>query len=141
MVSYADGLANVNLINLKARHLTYNNMVTLTAIRPINQFGEIIFDENDSIIKFKEKPRMKAYINGGFFIMNKKVFDYINIEKNQELEKDILTKLADIGQLGAYKHNSFWETLNTPKDEINLNNIFNDYTYTKNYKKLPWLTI
>lgn len=124
LCNYCDGLSNVNLIKLQARHLTHRKLATLTAVRPLNQFGVLIFDENENIIELQEKPKMREYINGGFFIFNKKIFDYIDIDKNQELEKDILTKLANDEELGSYKHEDFWITLNTPKDEILLNDLY-----------------
>jgi len=140
--TYADGLANVDLMRLCARHLTNKNIATLTTVQPTNQFGILEFNGNGNVKEFKEKPKMVEYINGGFFIFNRKIFDYIDIEKNQELEKDVLTKLAEDNQLGSYKHdtkNVFWETLNTLKDEINLNNILTKCT--KNGKEPLWLDI
>jgi glucose-1-phosphate cytidylyltransferase len=139
MCNYCDGLANVDLTKLNIRHMTYKNIATLTAVKPINPFGILIFDKNDRIIGLEEKPKMIQYINGGFFIFNKKIFDYIDIDKNQELERDVLSKLAYSNKLELYKHELFWETLNTPKDEINLNNIFNKCI--ENNEQLFWLRI
>jgi len=129
-------------MRLCARHLTNKNIATLTTVQPTNQFGILEFNGNGNVKEFKEKPKMVEYINGGFFIFDRKIFDYIDIKKNQELEKDVLVKLANDNQLGAYKHNnnnSFWETLNTLKDEINLNNILTECT--KNGKEPLWLDI
>jgi len=137
--TYADGLANIDLMKLCARHITHRNVATLCAVRPTNQFGTLEFNGNGNVIEFKEKPRMKEYINGGFFIFNRKIFDYIDLNENQELEKDVLTKLVKDNQLGAYKHEDFWETLNTVKDEINLNNILTKCT--KERKEPIWLDI
>lgn len=137
--TYTDGLANVDLMKLQAKHLVHKNIATLTAVRPTNNFGTLSFDNNGNVTEFKEKPRMTEYINGGFFIFNKKIFDYIDMTKNQELEKDILTTLAKNGQLGAYKHEYFWETLNTMKDEINLNNILTKCT--EEGKQPIWLRV
>lgn len=137
--TYADGLANIDLTRLYARHITNRNIATLTAVRPINNFGVLEFDKSGNVIGFKEKPRMQEYINGGFFIFNRKIFDYIDLNKNQELEKDILSKLAEINQLGAYKHEEFWETINTYKDEINLNNILTKCT--ERGRQPIWLNI
>lgn len=138
--TYADGLANVDLMKLEARHLTNKNIATLTAVIPTNQFGTLEFGNNGNILRFKEKPKMTEYINGGFFIFDRKIFNYINLTFNQELEKDLLVNLAKLGKLGAYKHddkNAFWETLNTVKDEINLNNIL--IKCTKDGKEPLWL--
>ncbi|MDD3474297.1 MAG: sugar phosphate nucleotidyltransferase [Candidatus Dojkabacteria bacterium] len=138
-VNYVDGLSNVNLTKLYERHMIHKNISTLTAVRPTNQFGELIFDNNDNVIQFEEKPKLHSYINGGFFIFNRKIFNYIDENKNQELEKDILVELAQHHQLGAYKHDSFWQTLNTAKDEIHLNNIYRDCE--KQNKEPIWLRI
>ena len=137
--TYTDGLANVDLSKLQVRHLTHKNIATLTTVQPINQFGVLIFNENDNIIRFEEKPKMIEWVNGGFFIFNKKIFDYINLDKNEELEKDILTKLANNGELGSYKHEGFWETLNNPKDEANLNELYRKRTLHNEI--LDWLRI
>ncbi len=139
LCTYGDGLANVDLMKLYTRHITNKNIATLTAVKPNSQFGLLVFDENENIIRLEEKSKMSQYINGGFFIFNKRIFDYIDINKNQELEKDILSNLAFSNELGSYKHKGFWETLNTPKDEINLNNI--NIECTKQGKQSIWLRI
>jgi len=140
--TYADGLANINLMKLCARHITNRNIATLTVVQPTNNFGTLTFDGNGNVIEFKEKPKMIEYINGGFFIFNRRIFDYIDDDKNEELEKDVLTKLAKDNRLGAYKHDdksSFWKTLNTQKDEIKLNNILTECI--KKGKNPIWLNI
>jgi len=139
MLNYADGLANVNLMKLEARHLTNRNVCTLTAVRPYNQFGTLKFNSDGNVIEFEEKPLMKSYINGGFFICNKKIFDWIDENKNQELEKDILVELAKNNQLGAYKHEGYWETLNTVKDELRISNLYHERI--ANCEVLDWLMI
>jgi len=137
--TYADGLANIDLMKLQARHITNKNIATLTAVRPTNNFGTLLFDNNGNVTEFKEKPKLKDYINGGFFIFNKKIFDYIDITKNQELEKDILTTLVNENELGAYKHEKMWVTVNTIKDEIYLNNILTKCT--EEGKEPIWLDV
>lgn len=137
--TYADGLANVDLAKLQVRHLTHKKLATLTAVKPNSQFGILIFDECENIVRFQEKPKMRDYISGGFFIFNKKIFNYIDLDKNEELEKDILTKLANSGELGSYKHEGFWETLNTVKDEIRLNELYRQRTLYN--EKMDWLRI
>lgn len=140
LCTYVDGLSNVDLGNLINKHLKNKKIVTLTAVRPINQFGILEFDNNNNIIGFKEKPKMNEFVNGGFFVFNKKIFNYIDLNKNQELEKDILTKLLEDKQLCVFKcdnENFFWETINNIKDEINLNNLYNKCM--ENNEKLMWL--
>lgn len=137
--TYADGLSNIDLMKLYARHITNRNIATLCAVIPTNQFGTLLFNGNGNVIEFKEKPKLKDYINGGFFIFNKKIFDYIDLNKNQELEKDILTELVYHNELGSYKHEGFWETLNSPKDEITLNELYRKRTLYN--EKLDWLRV
>jgi glucose-1-phosphate cytidylyltransferase len=139
MCNYSDGLSNVNLMKLEVRHLTNKNIATLTAMKPRNPFGELKFDAKGNVTDFKEKPKMDTYVNGGFFIFNRKIFDWIDENKNQELEKDILVKLAQENQLGAYKHDDFFITLNTRKDELEISNLY--YERTKNNEELDWLRI
>lgn len=139
MCNYADGLSNVNLMKLEARHLTNKNIGTLTAVKPFNPFGELRFDNDGNVIKFEEKPKMDSYVNGGYFIFNRKIFDWIDESLNQELEKDILVKLARNYQLGAYKHDDFWITMNTRKDELELSKLYNKRI--NNNEELDWLKI
>lgn len=133
--TYSDGLANIDLSRLIEYHKTHKKIATITAVRPYHQFGILRFD-NDNIISFDEKPRMNEYINGGFFIFNRQIFDYIYKDNNDELEKDIFPRLLDIYNLVAYKHEGFWDTLNTPKDEIRLNRLYDEYVKTDNI--LEW---
>lgn len=132
--TYADGIANVNLLRLEAVHCWKKNVGTITVVRPYNQFGVVRLDNNDQIKSFEEKPRMSEYTNGGFFIFDKKIFDYI--EDNDELEIQVFNRLVDQNKLGAYKHEGFWDTLNTPKDEIRLNGIYDDFI--KSDRKPEW---
>lgn len=114
-------------------------IVTITAVRPYHQFGIIKFDNNDDITGFEEKPKMNEYINGGFFIFDRQVFDYINNDNNEELEKQIFYRLLEKNNLGAYRHEGFWDTLNTQKDEIRLNELYNNSI--KNNTELEWYNI
>lgn len=144
--TYSDGLANVNLDKLLIEHVTKNlkpsvnkNVATLTAVQPFSQFGVLVFNNNGNIERFEEKPKMLQWINGGFFIFNKKIFNYIDLEKNQELERDILTELAYRNELGSYKHEGFWVTINNIKDEIRLNELYRQRN--EQNEKLDWLKI
>lgn len=121
--AYADGVANIDLHKLRSVHLSKGNIVTITVVRPFSQFGIVKIDDNDQIISFEEKPRMQQYINGGFFIFDKKIFNYI--ESNNELDAQIFDRLVKKNKLGAYRHEGFWDTLNTYKDEIRLNDLYN----------------
>lgn len=120
--TYSDGLANVNMDNLKNKFLSYqhfNISAMMTIVRPIDQFGVVDIDDEDFVSKFDEKPLSNNWINGGFFIFSKNIFKYI--KKNESLENYVLPRLVKHKILATYKHETYWNTLNTPKDEIRLN--------------------
>lgn len=123
--TYADGLANINLDYLnfinESHNVTHDIISTMTVVNPINQFGTVIFDSDCIVTDFKEKPKMNEYINGGFFIFYKDIFNYINNDKNESLEDDVLPRLVKKRLLNVYYHDGYWDTLNTQKDEIKLN--------------------
>lgn len=132
--TYSDGLAAIDLTALEVRHITGNNVATLTAVRPNHQYGILNIDDRNKVVSFNEKPRMAEYINGGFFIFDKKIFKYI--KQGDILETDVFQRLVP-GKLGAYKHEGYWDTLNTPKDELRLNELFAQRVKEK--ATLDWL--
>lgn len=134
--TYSDGLANINLELLCKQHKILNSIATLTAVKPQNVYGIINIGFNGKVTKFNEKPRMQDYINGGFFIFRRNIFDYI-INDNEDLEIDILPRLTTTWKLGALKHERFWATMNTIKDQVKLNELYNEYNMY--HKELPWL--
>lgn len=137
--TYADGIGNINLNKLLIQHIDNNIMATITVVKPYSQFGIIKFNKFSKVIEFEEKPKMNEHINGGFFIFNKEIFDCIDLCKNEELEKEIFSKLIKKNELGVYKHNGFWETLNTTKDEIRLNVLYKKSIDSKT--ELEWYSI
>ena len=120
-VVYGDDLSDVNVNEVLDFHKKNNKIVTLTAINPIYQFGILELNDNE-IISFKEKPKLEHWINGGYFVFNKKIFDYL--KDNWDLEKETFEKLVKEGQINAFKHNGFWMTMNTFKDVIELNELW-----------------
>ena len=133
--TYSDGLSNVNLNKLQNFHQRNKYIATLTAVRPQNIYGILNIGFNGRVTKFNEKPMMNDYINGGFFVFNRDIFNHISLN-NRDLEIDILPSLCYEGMLGAHKHEGYWNTVNTIKDQMILNDIYNDYK--KNNKELPW---
>lgn len=134
--TYSDGLANIDLELLYKQHKRLNSTATLTAVRPHSPFGVIDIDFYGRVTKFNEKAVITDYINGGFFVFKKNIFDHI-IDNNEDLEINILPKLSHEGKLGAYRHSDWFDTLNSPKDEIRLNEL---YSYCmKMNTKLPWI--
>ena len=115
MVTYGDGICNVDLGNLLKFHKRTGKLATVTAVRPAARFGELSIEGN-LVKNFKEKPQVTdGWINGGYFIFEPEVLNYI---KNDQtiLEKDPLEILANEGQLAAYKHHDFWMCLDTKRD-------------------------
>ena len=127
-LTYGDGLSNVDLKKLLKSHINSNSLVTVTAVHPIARFGEIIIKKN-KVVSFKEKPQIQTgWINGGFFVMNKKIFNYIDND-NTELEKKPLETICKIGKLNAFKHEGFWQCIDTKKEKDQL-----ELLYKKNKK-------
>ena len=129
-LTYGDGLSNINLTKLIDFHKKNRSTVTLTAIKPNPHFGKIIFKGN-KVVKFLEKDKKKEnWINGGFFVCEKKIFKYMN-KKNTIFESDVLRFLANNKELAAYKHKDFWYCMDTLRDKRHLNSLWLS-------KKAPW---
>ena len=133
MVTYGDGLANINLKKLLNFHLKHKKIASVTAVRPLSRYG-ILDIKGNSVLTFKEKLKLNyGWINGGFFIFNSNIFKFIK-SKSTVLEKSPLENLAKKKQLKAFKHKGFWYSIDTKRDKENLE------TLIKN-KKIPWATV
>jgi glucose-1-phosphate cytidylyltransferase len=133
MLTYGDGLSNVNISKLIRFHNKNNNICTVTAVRPPARFGEILFGMNNLVKKFKEKPQTnKSWINGGYFVMEKNIFKYLKNDKTV-LENEPLENLAKEKKLSAYKHYDFWHCVDTVRDKEAIEKII------KKNKLYPWL--
>lgn len=116
MLTYGDGVANVNLDELLSFHLQQGKMVTVTGVRLPTRFGELVIDK-DTVTNFREKiPIQTSYINGGFFVMNKEVLKLFPEQESLSLESDILPKLAESGQLAVFRHDGYWQCMDTLRD-------------------------
>jgi glucose-1-phosphate cytidylyltransferase len=116
MMTYGDGVSNVDLNALLALHKRCGCVTTLTAVRPPARFGGLILD-GDLIEHFTEKPQVgEGWINGGFMVMEPQVLDYIP-QDSTNLEVEVLEKLAAEGQLAAYRHADFWQCMDTLRDK------------------------
>ena len=122
-VSYGDDISDVEIDGLLNFHLKNKKIATLTAVNPISEFGIIEIAKDGVIQEFKEKPKMKYWINGGYFVFNKQIFDYI--KDGWDLEKETFKSLVDKKQINAFKHFGFWACMNTFKDVISLNEMWN----------------
>ena len=115
MFTYGDGLSNVNLKSLISFHKRNKKLITVTAVRPPARFGEITMRKN-LVSSFKEKPQVQnGWINGGFFVTNKKFLNYIKGDRDI-LEKKPLEKVCKKRQLSAFKHHGFWKCMDTVRD-------------------------
>jgi len=124
-MTYGDGLSDVNIEKLLKFHKKNNALATLTAVHPPVRFGEIKFNKND-IKSFIEKPQVGVgWINGGFFVLNRKIFNYIS-GKNTVFEKEPMSNLAKKKKLFGYKHEGFWQCMDTVRDKNYLRKIIKD---------------
>jgi glucose-1-phosphate cytidylyltransferase len=119
-MTYGDGLSNVNIKKLLNLHKKSNKIATLTAVRPPARFGEICI-KNNFVKMFNEKPQLSdGWINGGFFVLNYKIFDYLKNNKNVMFEREPIINLVKKKQLVAYRHIGFWACMDTPRDKDNI---------------------
>ena len=122
--TYGDGLANINLNQLLEHHNKHGKLATLTAVQPPGRFGAIKLD-NSEVTNFQEKPDGdKAWINGGFFVLDPKVLKFIDGD-NCIWEKSPLEKLSKEKQLSAFKHEGFWQPMDNLRDKNKLNDMWN----------------
>jgi glucose-1-phosphate cytidylyltransferase len=121
-VTYGDGLANVDLQSLINFHQNHGRIATLTAVHPHSNFGLLQLNDQGAVIEFDEKPPLKDWINGGFFVFNRAVFDYLT--DDCVLEREPLGRLAKAGELMAYDHTGFWKCMDTYKDNVEFNQLW-----------------
>lgn len=115
MVTYGDGVSDINLHSLLGFHRSHGRLATVTAVRPPARFGGLIFD-GDLVAEFTEKPQIgEGWINGGFLVFEPGVFTYLKGDETS-LEGDLLEQLATEGQLAAYRHDSFWQCMDHLRD-------------------------
>ena len=119
MLTWGDGVSNVNLDDLLAFHRRHGKLATVTAVRPPARFGKLDL-EGDVVVAFSEKPQLEeGWINGAFFVLEPEVFDYIDDDETQ-FEKEPLERLAKDGQLMAFLHDGFWQCMDTLRDKVHL---------------------
>ena len=124
MLTYGDGVADVNISDLVSYHKAHGKLATVTSIQPAGRFGALDLDSDNFVHGFKEKPKGDgAWINGGFFVLEPRVLDYI-ANDSTVLEKEPLEGLARDGQLVSYKHSGFWQPMDTLRDKNNLEDLW-----------------
>ncbi|MBI3351131.1 MAG: glucose-1-phosphate cytidylyltransferase [Nitrospirae bacterium] len=131
MLTYGDGLGNIDIKALVTYHKQHGKLATVTSTQPSGRFGAMNLDEENRVRSFQEKPAGDgAWINGGFFVMEPKCLDYL-IDDQTILERDPLEKLAKENQLIAYKHTEFWQPMDTLRDKLHLEELWQS-------GKAPW---
>lgn len=120
--TYGDGLADIDLGALLDFHRGHGRIATVTVVKPRLNFGLLDIEPDGPVTSFREKPRLDAWINGGFFVFDPRVFDYL--DDDSILEREPMERLALEGQLMAYRHEGFWACMDTYKDQSELNAIW-----------------
>ena len=129
-LTYGDGLSNVDISKLIQHHKVQKTIGTITAVQPPGRFGSLEINDN-KVKSFQEKPKGDMnWINGGFFVFNKEIFNYIKND-NTILEKEPLENLSNEGQLNAFKHNDFWYAMDTLREKNHLEQLWKE-------NKAPW---
>ncbi len=124
-LTYGDGLSNVRIRDVIDFHRQHGLLATVTAIQPPTHFGFLSLT-GDQVTNFAEKSHVtESWINGGFMVLQRSILDWISDDASS-LEHDVLTKLAVEGQLMAFRHDGFWQCMDTPNDVEGLNNLWND---------------
>jgi glucose-1-phosphate cytidylyltransferase len=121
-VTYADGVADIDLAALLADHDRHRPRATMTVVRPELQFGVAELNGDGVVRGFVEKPRSERWVNGGFFCFEPSVFDVLDEES--VLEREPLARLAEQGELRAFRHEGFWDCMDTYKDAVLLNDLW-----------------
>jgi glucose-1-phosphate cytidylyltransferase len=124
LLTYGDGLADSNINETIEAHLASKKLATLTAVHPTGRFGDLAVTDDGTITAFNEKPDQQAApINGGFFVVNKAIGDYIDKDECV-FERDVLPRLASEGKLGAHVHRGFWQCMDTYREQVLLDQMW-----------------
>ena len=129
LCTYGDGLSDIDISRLVEFHAESKTIATVTAVRPLSRFGILDVNSSNNVESFKEKPQAEGWINGGFFIFEPKIFDYL--APDVTLENEPLRKLTEQRQLSAYKHEGFWQPMDTFRESKLLNDLWDS-------GKAPW---
>ena len=123
MLTYGDGLANINIKQLKSFHQNHKGLITMTSVQLASRFGILEIGENEIVTQFKEKPKEnEAWINGGYFVCEPQVLDYLENDETT-FEKKPLEQLSTEGKLYTYRHNQFWKCMDTLRDKRELDEL------------------
>ncbi|GHU16240.1 glucose-1-phosphate cytidylyltransferase [Spirochaetia bacterium] len=132
MLTYGDGVADININTLLEHHKQSGKLATITAVLPSGKFGALEIADNNQVVSFFEKPKGDgSWVNGGFFVLQSKIFDYITDGDSTIFERKPLEKLAQDGQLHSYKHTGFWRPMDTLREKLELQGLWDS-------GKAPW---
>ncbi|MCC2547924.1 glucose-1-phosphate cytidylyltransferase [Hymenobacter sp. BT175] len=133
LLTYGDGVSDVNIAESVAFHKAHGRLCTVTAVQPSGRFGALNLTEQDEVTSFAEKPKGDgAWINGGFFVCEPSVIDFIE-DDTTIWEREPMERIARAGQMQAYKHDGFWKPMDTLRDKTELDNSWNS-------RQAPWKT-
>ena len=133
MLTYGDGVADINIKEMHKFHQQHGKLITITSAQPEGRFGALNVGKDNQVIEFKEKPRGDgSWINAGYFICQSEVLDYIDDGDDVVFEHEPLKNLAKSGEIYTYKHDGFWMPMDTLRDKIKLNEMFDN-------KTAPWM--
>ncbi|NTW41762.1 MAG: glucose-1-phosphate cytidylyltransferase [Cellulomonadaceae bacterium] len=124
IVTYGDGLADIDLGALLAFHESHGRKATITTVRPLSRFGLVDVDDSSEVTRFREKPQMEDWVSAGFFVFEPSVFDYLHDTDDVMLEHEPLARLAAEGELAAYRHEGFWQPMDTFRESQLLNEMW-----------------
>ncbi|HAZ62453.1 MAG TPA: glucose-1-phosphate cytidylyltransferase [Armatimonadetes bacterium] len=124
MVTYGDGLVDLDLRALLAFHQGHGKLATLTTVRPISRFGSLQLDEHGRVERFEEKPRLEGWINVGFLVFEPGALDYFSTDPSCVMEREPLERLAADGQLMAYRHEGFFYSMDTYREYVHFNELW-----------------
>jgi len=122
LITYGDGLTNVDVNALREYHKSAGSLATVTTVQPTSRFGVMDVDESGHVISFAEKPKLEGWINIGFFIMEPEFLNYL--EPDSVLEEEPLARLAKVAELSAYRHEGFWQPMDTYRESLILNELW-----------------
>jgi len=134
-LTYGDAVADINIKKLVKFHFDKNSIFTISGVIPVSKYGSIKYDRSNKITKFMEKSDfIDNFVSGGYFVLNKKIFKFINNKKNLMLEKEPMTNIAKTGKMYIYKHNGFWQCMDTLRDKLYLEDLWKKNSRWKIWK-------
>ncbi len=132
LLTYGDGLSNIDINESIKSHVLSSKICSLAAVHPAGRFGALRIDKNGSIQTFIEKPQFEeSYVNGGYMVCDYKIFSYLTNDHNVMLEREPMNNLVQSNQLNAYRHDGFWQPMDTYQEMEYLNNLWRN-------NKAPW---